>query len=217
MSIIFDIETRPKSVEELKAICPPFDPDSVKCGNLGPAKAKEKIEKAREDHFTNFIEKAALYPHTGEVCAIGYPNGQGHELDLEPDEEPQLVRFWKRFEKAANTNEKIVGFNSNRFDLPFLIRRSFILDIPMPANVISGRYFHKSFVDLCDVWFCGSRGNNDYISLDMLCRALGVSAAKFGDGAYFHQLLEENPDEAERYLKNDLDCTAACAKKLRVA
>lgn len=213
---IFDIETRPKPEEELAEICPPFDPESVKCGNLGPAKAKEKIEKAEANHLANFVAKAALYPHTGEVCAIGYKNGQGHKLDLDPEEELLLVRFWKRFEQIAASNGRIVGFNSHNFDLPFIIRRSFILGIPFPANAIEGRYFHRAFVDLCDVWFVGRRGPGDYISLDSLCRYLGVDAAKFGDGALFHKLLEDDPDEAERYLKNDLDCTEACARKLRV-
>lgn len=217
-ALVFDIETRPLPEETLREICPPFKEESVKCGNLGAIAAKKKIDKARESHLERFIDRAALDASTGQVCAIGYLNGEC-TLDLDPDgddEEGLIIRFWKTYEQVSSQNGHIVGFNSNRFDVPFIVRRSYILGIPFPSNAIEGRYLNKTFVDLADRWFCGGRGSNDYISLDFLCRALGVDAGKTGSGKDFHRLLKEDKPAAEAYLKNDLDCTEACGRKLRV-
>ena len=71
--IAFDIETGPASLEELSLMEVPFDPATVKIGNLkDQVKIEEKIEAARKNHELDFINKAALSPFTGRVIAIGW-------------------------------------------------------------------------------------------------------------------------------------------------
>lgn len=104
--IVFDIETKPLPLDEIKRILGPFEPSlkhpgefdesAIKTGNLkDPLKISAKIEAAREEHAskvasfdrdlanaeTNYWEKylkdeAALKPATATVCAIGY-EGEG--------------------------------------------------------------------------------------------------------------------------------------------
>lgn len=77
--IVFGIETRPRTdAERFFAPPPPFDPLTVKMGNIkDQALRTAKIEADREAHQrmeadvrANFFDKAALSPLTGEIVAI---------------------------------------------------------------------------------------------------------------------------------------------------
>lgn len=105
--VVFDIETGPLPDDQLRELCPPFDPlkvdgvkaemlqpfdpESVKYGNMKDEtlKAKKfaecrdkheaervaagrKIEEARAGHFGAFVEEAALHAETCNVVAIGF-------------------------------------------------------------------------------------------------------------------------------------------------
>jgi hypothetical protein len=70
-TIIFDIETGPLPINEL--VIPPFDPSQVKLGNIkNPDLIAEKIQKAEENHVTDYIKNAALDALSGQVLCIGY-------------------------------------------------------------------------------------------------------------------------------------------------
>jgi hypothetical protein len=109
--VVFDIETGPLPDEQLKAVTPVFDresiahpgewsPLSVKVGNLtDQAKIQAKIEQARAAHaaevasyadrveaaekayWSDVKSKAALSALTGQVLAIGYKSEKGVTLD----------------------------------------------------------------------------------------------------------------------------------------
>ena len=57
--IYFDIETGPLPIAEL--VIPPFDPSQVKLGNIkNPDIIAEKIQRAEENHVSDYIKHAAL-------------------------------------------------------------------------------------------------------------------------------------------------------------
>jgi hypothetical protein len=108
----------------------------------------------------------------------------------------------------------IVGFDLLRFDLPFLVRRSWAMGIPVPPQIYQDReglYYSKLFIDLLREWQQGDRAAG--ISLGHLAFHLGVPG-KSGDGANFGAIYAEDPEEAAHYLEGDLDCTVACAKRM---
>jgi hypothetical protein len=213
------------------------------------SKIDDKIAKAREahelavssynanrlalakQHFAAFKDKAALDATTGRVLAIGFQSGDDGPTsrgkfaieDGKGDEAALLAAaFWAKYAKCRTTAggpRKLVGANILQFDLPFLIRRSWILGVDVPATVRNGRYFDQLFVDVREVWLCGQRwGECSSSSLDSMSRALGVGA-KNGNGADFAKLWSGTADErnqAVEYLKNDLALTAAVAKRLGV-
>ena len=202
--IIFDIETGPLPLDSIRHLLPPFDgevgefdPAAVKCGNLkDPAKIAEKIELAaaahsaalasvdqrRAEHEAEWHERCALSPLTGGVVAIGVKRCADDAntfvawADQERDERQLIELAWQEF--AAATNAPFVGHNILGFDLPFLIRRSWLLEIDVPSHVRNGRYWSPIFVDLMDVWQLGSRG--DYVSLDTLAKACGLAGKPDG-------------------------------------
>ena len=223
----------------------PFDESLVKLGNLkDAAKIKDKIEKAREEHaasvanydvdvakaraehWKKFKDKAALDASTGRLIAIGLmlPDGKASIIDCDGDREESGLRdFWKEVEACLQMQVPMIGFNSNFFDVPFAIRRSWILGVPVPTGVRVGRFFNPLFVDLMRVWALDGR---DMVSLDTLAKAFGlpakvkeveVAGEKVAvSGATFYELWRSNRVVAEKYLARDLEIPAKLARLMGV-
>ena len=219
--IIFDIETGSLPDSEIDRIAPKFDESSVKTGQFGIEKAIEKINSAKASHFNKIREKAALNAEYGKVLAIGMKFPGKNEFSGEKDftlligEEKEIIdRFWfLAVDSYMAGGEVWIGFNSNNFDLPFLLRRSMILGVKVPKQLTpSPRYWPGDFwIDLMDLWKAG-----DYratISLDRFCKASGLEG-KNGSGKWFAQLLEEDKEAAIKYLENDIEITAQLADKV---
>lgn len=242
--ISFDIETGPLPDERLREWLPEFeppkhpgefDPASVKYGNLkDAAKRADRLESAREDHaaavanyernvavasekhWLDFRIKAALSPITGRVLAIGVQSWPGREtvIDGNGSESHLLAVFWDEF--AAGGAEKWIGWNIFNFDLPFMIRRSWLLGVHVPSIRVQGRYWSPRFVDLMQEFSAGVWKDN--VSLDVAARFLGVGR-KCGNGADFARLwngTQEERQQAIDYLRNDLNLTAKVAERIGV-
>lgn len=223
----------------------PFDESLVKLGNLKKAELiREKIDKAREEHaasvanydsdvakaraehWKKFKDKAALDASTGRLVAIGVmlPDGKASIIDCDADREESGLRdFWKEVEACLQMQVPMIGFNSNFFDLPFAIRRSWILGVPVPTGVRVGRFFNPLFVDLMRVWALDVR---DMVSLDTVAKAFGlpakvkeveVNGEKVAvSGATFYELWRSNRVVAEKYLARDLEIPAKLARLMGV-
>lgn len=213
-TIFYDIETGPLPEEELLPLLPPFGPDQVKVGNLkDPLKIAEKLREAEESHRRAFFENAVLDPLTARVLAIGLLySGSGKFLVIDhEDEADMLEEFWNATRGEMGRLHRMVGFNSNTFDLPFLIRRSWRHRVPVPGGLRRGRYWSDEFVDLRELWQLGDRQARG--SLDSIAKHLGVGA-KNGNGAGFAKLWLSDRVKATEYLHNDLQLTARVAEVL---
>jgi hypothetical protein len=213
----------------------PFDPEKVKYGNTtdeGKRNAKldaerEKHAKSREqadldyviacdEYFDNLCKKAALSALTGQVLAVGYRTVAGTDSTIMCDvgtENEILSAFWVKYSASKSQNDRMIGFNSNYFDVPYLIQRSWINNVPIPGGVFDGRYLSRNFVDLMDHWSCGVRGNK--VKLDFVANALGIEG-KTGSGADFADLLIEDREAALNYLRNDIRVTWEVALRMGV-
>lgn len=224
-----------------------FDPAAVKVGHLkDPGKIREKIEAARQAHqdavdsygeaceaarvkaFADFKDKAALEATTGRVVAIGMAEYGGIPSIIDCDgtggwpalglaEGDGIAAFWQMIEKYMRDQMPIVGFNIMHFDLPFLVRRSWMLGIPVPMGVRKGRYWADSFIDLMQVW--GFYGR-DMVKLNTVAMALGLGGKVTEadgvavSGADFHRLWRENRAAAEVYLQQDVQLCISIAIKI---
>ena len=226
-TIFFDIETGPLPESELAALVPPFDPAEVKTGNLkDPDKIAAKLAECEANHRRDFFEKAALDPLTGRVMAVGllkrtpHPNplpsaereGNGEFVVIGHEDEAATLReFWDATRGEMGRINYMIGFNSNAFDLPFLIRRSWKHRVPVPSGLRRGRYWTEQVMDLRDAWQLGDRQARG--SLDTIAKHLGVGA-KNGSGADFAKLWQSDRAKAVEYLRNDLELTARVADAL---
>ena len=209
-ALVFDIETGPEVDAVLCAMEPEF---SAPANFKDPVKIAEKIEAQR----AAWRERAALCATTGRVLAIGMMLNDVVELlvvDAEQgvSEGDLLTAFWQ-VAAPEGIWRHLVGFNSNRFDIPFLIRRSYKLGVAVPYGALNGRYLNARFIDLMEAWKLGDFQAS--ISLDRLAKHLGVGA-KNGNGAHFAALLQEDRAAALDYLRNDIAMTVAVARKLGV-
>jgi len=203
--LIFDIETGPESAEALARVEPEFK---------APANYKdpEKIEAKKQEAREEWQAKAALYAETGRVLVIGIGDGDDIDVIDEPTEAETIQAFWD-MACPRGAWRPLIGFNSNRFDLPYLVRRSFLHGIKVPSGLIKGRYLGHQCIDLMEIWRVG-----DYqasISLDRLARFLGCGE-KNGDGAKFADLYDSDREKALEYARNDIKMTRACAERLGV-
>lgn len=233
--IAFDIETGPLPQDQVIAMMPPFETlphpgdfneDNVKYGNTkDPTKRLEKLaseraahetrvanheanaKAAEEKHVADFMDRAALSPLTGECVCIGY--GMPFKM-IEGSEVEILKQFWSLVKTGT-----VVGWNSNGFDLPFLVRRSWKHKLMVP-KIIDGRFFDKRFIDLMQTFECGKY--NSFVKLDVAAKFLGVGA-KTGDGADFAKLYRGTADERKQaidYLRDDVTMVWKIAELLGV-
>jgi hypothetical protein len=176
-----------------------------------PANLKdpEKIKAAIEQKRIDWLADGALHADRGNVAIVGWRDGciNGLEDGAEPD---ILANTWKLIKEET----PIVGFNLVRFDIPFLIRRSWILGVPVPRDVVFDRrgYINQDrFIDLMLMWQCGDR--QEYISLDAMARAV-LGRGKTGKGADFGNLWATDRQAAIEYCKADVRLTWDLAQRL---
>jgi hypothetical protein len=220
-----------------------FDPASVKLGNTkNETLIAEKIQAAKEKHEAavashdkdceeklaahkaDFIDKAALNAGTGQVLAVGYFSAatglkkiKFNTNTLDDDcERSLLTEFWQCVKEVGfGRGHKLAGHNIHGFDLPFLVRRSWLLQVPIPEDLFAGngRYWHECFVDTMRLWSCTAY--NGFTKLDDLAAYLGVPG-KNGNGADFHRLFKTDLKAATAYLAQDLMLTWTVAERLGV-
>ncbi len=205
---IFDIETGPVNADKLQDQMPEF---------TAPAnyKDEEKIARYIEEQQKKWIEKVALDASTGRVIAIGVKDSEGNTVIEEEHFMPEkdlLQWFWNEVTRT-HADTTWVGFNSNNFDLPFLFRRSLVYGIQPGYAFRESRYWPARFLDLLEVWACGSREQR--ISLNKMAKLLGVGG-KSGSGKMFAELYSTNRKSALEYLKHDLNLTEAVLKRMQL-
>lgn len=210
--IYFDIETAPLDESYIVKLAPDFKAPSN-------YKSDEAIEKYKLGQLAEFIANAALSATTGRVVAIGAAVGESFPeivMDADAENEASIIEwFWGKIaDQRGVIADDVIGHNSNRFDIPFLIRRSWILGVKIPATVLvrsRGRmYLNEHFKDTMDAWACGTM---DKIKLDLLAKTFGVGG-KNGVGANFYKTLLSDSAAAFRYLSNDVELTRAVAQKM---
>lgn len=213
-ALIFDIETGAN--EYAKNFVAPFDknnPDHMKYGNLKDPEKREAAEKQAYAIYYSRAEK--LYPlwaATGRVLSIGHNYSDTPEdevyvnhISSDMDEKTMLEIFWDMVADIAGTGI-LVGFNSNNFDIPFLVKRSWINNVT-PYPLKEGRWFKPFVVDLYDVWNINGKAEGyPYVSNSMasILNMLNLGNKDTTMGSKFQQVFVEDLDKAIGYAKDDV-------------
>ncbi len=215
---VLDIETGANTPE----VTAQFKPEFEAAGNL---KDPIKIAQSILEKELAWKETLALDPITGVVLAIGLKEiGKDSYTIFTGDEKSILTKFWDFVAKtrpspngfSGATRSKFVGHYLHSFDFSFVVRRSWLLGVPVPQWVIQyvREWSEEGFIDTAKVWqLNGFKKDDKYIGLDVLARALGVGE-KLGEGKDFAKLLSTDEPAAIAYLKRDLDLTEGVALKI---
>lgn len=203
----FDLESAPLPEDDLIRVMPEFKAPSN-------YKDKEKIAESVAEQFRNWKDRAALDATTGRVLCIGTLENNVFSV-IEGKEDWILQQFWLWLEvRHLAMGHTVAGFSIFHFDLPFLVRRSWINGITVPSIARRSNKWQPWNEDIHDIandWQCGNREQT--ISLDTLAKCLGVGA-KNGSGKDFASLYVTNKPQAMEYLKNDLELTRKCYNRL---
>jgi len=219
-----------------------FDPNAVKYGNTtDPEKRARKLADERDKHnaaqrrridgyedekraaWDAHKRDAGLSAATGRVLAVGFvsvaANSGPEALPVEivsHEEYTTIEHVFGAFTTASKSgawNNSIAGHNILEFDLPFLVRRAWVLGVEIPRWIRDGRYWSRAFLDTRELWQLGNRQAKS--SLNHVCQALGIPGKLDGvDGSQFAQLWETDREKAREYLTQDVRCTAAVVQRL---
>jgi len=123
--IVVDIETIP-NMDVVDLIPEPKAHGAIK----DPVKIAADIEKKKAEA----VDKMGLDPNFARICVIGYAQRIDGEITTsdyhlkeatDEAERELLAAFWEK----AKMHGKIVTFNGAGFDIPFLMRRSWLLGV----------------------------------------------------------------------------------------
>ncbi len=216
--IAFDIETMPRA--DAKAYLEPFDPASVKLGRMTDKdKIAATLTKARDDHESKHLDRAALTPILGRVIAIGIMQTDDPKdfqmlfAEKEEQEKDIIEEFWDFVKESVlkpHRNTELTGWNIFGFDIPFLIKRSWKWEIKVPELLFSSwearPYWSSSIRDGMKDFSLGV-WEDRYCSLNVASKFLGY-AGKSGEvtGKNWHEYALGDDRQrmlAREYLLND--------------
>lgn len=201
----FDIETGP-AIDALQ-FEPQFEPSRVL---KDPAKIAADIADKRQAWY----DKLALSALTGQVLAIGWAGDEGDVTVITQTSTVTEADVIETFWNATWGAQRLVGFNSNTFDLPFLWRRSLKLGLTIPDGIFEpNRRLSSNNIDLMERWTWFD--NQARVSLDNLAKFCGLPP-KLGSGKHFADLMQTSIEEAVAYLKHDVELTRLLARRMGV-
>lgn len=120
-------------------------------------KDEEKSERlivGNEEHDVNFV-------------SYGVSDG------IESAERRMIEQIWHILSKVQG---RLITYNGRRFDLPFLMLRSLVLNVPISRYHLKNRFDYNSHLDVMDV--LAFHGIGRFSSLDFVCRRLGIPTPK---------------------------------------
>ncbi|MGN6539100.1 MAG: hypothetical protein ACTHKQ_25665 [Mesorhizobium sp.] len=220
LDLYLDIETIPTQSDAVRR--------EIAAGVTPPSNYKvEATIKAWEREqkpalVSNAVAKTALDGALGHICCIGYAiddaGTQAIVLDTERSEADVLDEFIAAIDAVALPPAgmvRIIGHNVAWFDIRFLWQRCMALGVRAPHWLPRDpKPWEATIFDTMTAW-AGSRGT---ISLDDLCRALGLPGKADIDGSMVGQLWTEGKYQTiADYCRADVERVRNVHRKMRVA
>lgn len=213
-NLYLDIETGP--APNASDYAPHFEaPGNYK----DPIKIAAYIEEAKE----KWTERAALFPESGRVLMVGMAEDDAEPYTVWGDEKKIITETLDKIRQFLSKGARIYGYNIHGFDLPFLIKRAWILGLTVNKSMFNywrGKWsWNDNIYDLMLWWKMGEyRKADDAPSSSMaaVLKALGLPG-KEGNGKDFAALLRDDPEAAQKYLIRDVNATREIAQKVGAA
>lgn len=208
----FDLETLPtedKSViaELEKTISPP--------GNIKKAESiKLWMDENKESALLDLVAKTSFDGMYGRVACIAWCSGEDEIISTGSGySEREAIGAYYDYLSFSFDNV-FCGHNIFGFDLPFLKHRSIILDIA-PPNLLWKAMNSKQW-DSCiqDTMLMWNQDKQKRVSMDKLCRALGIALKGDFDGSMVAKTWPIDPQKVIDYCIDDVERTRQIYKRL---
>jgi len=215
--LYLDIETVPtRNPADIAQIAASITPPAAmkKAETIAEWEASQKPQAVLDA-----VAKTSFNGAYGQVCCIGWAWNDDYPshatLGLPYDTEAGVISALANITRPSREAPVIVGHYVADFDLRFLWQRAFVLGVRMPAWWPKdpkpwGRDVH----DTMTMW-AGAKGT---ISLDNLCRALGIEGKGDVDGSMVAEMFERHEyDAIARYCMSDVRRTRLVHQKMLIA
>ena len=208
MAFIVDLET--VAIADAGSF---VEPVSAPANYKDPEKIAAYIAEAEQAQR----EKAALYPWTARVIALGWCEAPGDAVSVsvannDAIERTMIRELGERIEERGYIHP-LVTFNGLGFDLPVLMARARLLGVSFPTLDISR--FRSPHPDLMKILtFDGAIPSR---SLKWYARRFGLDVSDAFVGKEIAQLYEDgNWDAIAAHCYSDVDLTRQLAERLGV-
>jgi len=225
MNIFIDLET-----------CPSQDPDvraqiAASITAPGNYSKPESISKWEAENKPALVEEAwrktAFDGALGHICVAGIAIDDEEPEALYADEwlrdeRSVIASLFNRIKDASSGNRRLtfIGHNLVEFDLRFLFQRAVVLGIRPPAIIpFKAKPWDDTVFDTMSTW----SGLKDRVSLDKLCRVLGIAAkgTEIGeeiDGSKVWEFVKAGRiADVATYCKGDIERTRHVYKRMTFA
>ena len=213
--LYLDIETIPATEAEIIAeieasITPP--------GNISKAETIAAWEAEKKPALVKeAIAKTSFDGARGKVCCIGWawdddPEPSHATVGFTTSGEAEALRAFATTVRPSNERPVIVGHFVAGFDIRFLWQRAFVLGVKMPAWFPRDpKPWSAEVHDTMAMW----AGSRDTISLDNLCKALGLPGKRNITGADVAGMWERGEfSDIAAYCQQDVERVRQVHRKM---
>jgi hypothetical protein len=184
--------------------------------------ARAKINAEHEAAVQAAIDATVFDGGRGQVVCIGWAiNNQApqslHVADLSADQERALlIAFFDAMHDAASdtrgTRPVLIGHNAVSFDIPYIWKRAVIHGIRPPLWwPRNPKPWSDAVQDTMHMW----AGDSDRISLDKLCKLLGLTGKGITNGADVWPMAQAGRfEEISDYCRHDVEITRECWRRM---
>jgi hypothetical protein len=238
VNVYLDIETLPGQsdllMNSLRA-----DADKEKAAARAPSNYKDEAKiaeyiAARHAEIDASVEdkrlKTSFDGMFGSIACIAYAFDDGNVFAADTvsigNEATMLDAFYSQLSAMvaveyqggmASMDAVFIGHNIADFDLQFLKHRSIILGVRPPpalAKAMAAKPWDKCIADTMLMW---SPSREKRVSLDKLCRALGVPGKGDFDGSMVAETWPVDPQKVIDYCKADVERVRAIYRRMTFA
>src|SRR4030095_9912848 len=220
MTLLYlDIETLPASDSSLVEVFPPktmMRPETIEkwWKEESPQAIKEALAKTSFD---------GLY---GSICVICWAFDDGEIQEAHTNEKEALMAFYssvaekakiKTYDRDLDGGLTVIGHNVAGFDLPFIKHRSIIHNIKPVAQILKAMSAKPWGNEIGDTMLMWSDNRDKRVSLDKLCKALGIPGQGDFDGSMVAETWPIDPQKVIDYCKDDVERVRQIYKRLTFA
>ena len=210
--IIFDTETLPCNDESViseleKTISPP--------GNIKKAESiKTWMDENKESSLLDLLAKTSFDGLYGRVACIAWASDDGEIHSTTPDDsEADAIESFFDY-VAFDCSPSFCGHNLHGFDLTFLKHRSIILGIRPPKSLLAAMNSKPWDDCIQDTMLMWNQDKQKRVSMDKLCRALGIAGKGDFDGSMVAKTWPIDPQKVIDYCIDDVERTRQIYKRL---
>jgi hypothetical protein len=224
VNIFIDIETlpcsAPKVIAEIHAAIKP--PGNLKKAETIASWWETEGEQAKADA----VAKTSFDGLYGRIACICYAFDEGEVFACANANEAQmLIEFYSHVYdqttsaingRLVGISATLVGHNLAGFDLPFLKHRSIINGVKPPPAILAAMnakpWDNKCVADTMMMW---NPEREKRVSMDKLCKALGILGKGDFDGSMVAATWPTDPQKVVDYCKGDVERTREIYRRLK--